>query len=114
MHSKSVRTAYKLMRVRRDGSPGSLFINRRRRLPTGVWLEAESHPTKGYALRPGWHCTPRPLAPHLTMRGRRWYRVLAEGCESFSRPVSQGGEWLLAKRMMILEPLEGGAECREP
>jgi len=43
---------YKLFRVRRDGSLGSLFINRRVSLPPATWLIAESHPTKGLASLP--------------------------------------------------------------
>jgi hypothetical protein len=46
------------MSVRRDGTLGSLFINRRQVIPVGVWLEAEDHKTKGFAHRPGWHTTP--------------------------------------------------------
>lgn len=44
---------YKLLRLRKDGTLGPLFINARMRIPVGKWLKAESHPTKGYALRPG-------------------------------------------------------------
>ena len=44
--------AYKLMRMRKDGTLGSLFINKSC-IPLGKWLEARS-PDKGYAHRPGW------------------------------------------------------------
>lgn len=59
------RAAYKLFRRRGDGSLGPLFINKRQRIPLGEWLQAEDHPTKGYAHRPGWHCGVAPSAPHL-------------------------------------------------
>lgn len=48
-------TAYKLFRVGKDGTIGPLFINRKLVVVPGQWMEAESHPTKGFALRPGWH-----------------------------------------------------------
>ena len=93
--------AYKLFRVRQDGSLGSLFINRRRRLPIGEWMESECIPTKGFAVREGWHCLPRPEAPHLTIKGRRWYAVEIDDWETLDRPASQGGHWFLAHRMRI-------------
>jgi len=39
--------AYKLMRLRKDGTLGSLFINKKKVYPIGEWLEAEFIPTKG-------------------------------------------------------------------
>jgi len=45
--------AYKLFRQRKDGTLGSLFINKRNIIPVNKWLNAESFPTKGYAVRPG-------------------------------------------------------------
>lgn len=33
---------YKLFRQRKDGTLGSLFINRKARLPEGVWLQANA------------------------------------------------------------------------
>ena len=92
---------WKLLRVRRDGTLGPLFINRRQVLPYGVWLEAEDHPTKGYRHRPGWHATLKPVAPHLSMKGRRWVRCSLQECEEIVRPESQGGTWLLAKRIKL-------------
>jgi hypothetical protein len=62
--------AYKLMKHRKDGTLGSLFIHRKAVIPVGVWLDAEDHPTKGYAHRVGWHCTFKPYAPHLGTKGR--------------------------------------------
>jgi hypothetical protein len=94
--------AYKLLTQRADGSLGPLFINKRQRVPIGEWLDAECHPTPGYALRPGWHCTMQPVAPHLSKRGRVWCMVEIDGVQKFTRPECQGGAWLLAKRMRVL------------
>ena len=48
--------AWKLFSLKKDGSIGPLFINKKQRLTPGVWYEAEEHKTKGFAFRPGWHC----------------------------------------------------------
>lgn len=98
------RTGYKLLRVRKDGTIGSLFINAAARLPLGKWMWARPYHKKGYAFRPGWHVLPRPGAPHLTTKGRRWYKVEVQHYTQLSRPASQGGMWILANRMRILEP----------
>jgi len=95
--------AYKLFRKLRDGSITSLFIDKSKRLPIGEWMDAECHPTKGYKVRPYWHCTSTPHAPHLTNKGRVWMIVKIEGVEEFSRPQSQGGKWYLANRLKILK-----------
>lgn len=94
--------AYKLFRVRKDGSLGSPFIGKARRIPAGVWLDAEDLETKGYAHRPGWHCLHRPVAPHLSIRDRAWFIVEVQGCEFVARPERQGGEWIIVKRMRVL------------
>ena len=101
--------AYKLMRVRKDDSIGSLFINRKDRIPMGVWLSAESHPTKGYANRKGWHATSKPTAPHLSMHGRAWFEVEINNFIPFKRPKSQGGLWWIAQEMKIVKPLKRSA-----
>lgn len=96
---------YKLFRVRKDGTLGPLFINRSQRIPIGVWLDAEDHPTKGFAHRPGWHLTETPHAPHLKQDGdRAWYAVEVEGERRVKRPASQGGEWILADRIKVIGP----------
>jgi hypothetical protein len=70
-----MKIAYKLFRVRKDGTLGPLFINRPQRVPVGKALVAEDHPTKGFAFRPGWHvCAthtkqPRPAFIALTRCG---------------------------------------------
>ena len=65
--------AYKLLRVRKDGTLGSLFIDRKKVIEIGVWLKSESHQTKGYKYRPYFHCTSKPTAPHLSEKGRKWF-----------------------------------------
>ena len=95
--------AYKLLRVRKDGTLGPLFINRRQRIPMNRWLKAECNPTKGFAVRPGWHCTNSPRADHLSMTGRAWYKVEIKGYKPFQRPANQGGVWYIAKHMRVLK-----------
>jgi len=94
--------AYKLLRQRKDGTLGPLFINRKQRIPIGEWLEAEDHPTKGYKHRPGWHVTAKPEAPHLTTKGRVWAEVQVKEVRELPRPASQGGMWYLADRMKVV------------
>lgn len=102
--------AYKLVRVMKDGTLSSLFINKKSRLTVGVWLIAKSHPTKGFAVRGGWHCTLKPEAPHLSLDPknqvrRAWCEVEIEDYEFYNRPESQGGTWVLAQKMKILRLL---------
>ncbi|PWT76424.1 MAG: hypothetical protein C5B59_06555 [Bacteroidetes bacterium] len=94
--------AYKLMRVRKDGTLGPLFINPRQRIPVMKWLRAESHRTPGFAYRPGWHACSEPVAPHLSKRGRVWCQVLLRGAAKHHRPESQGGLWYTAKWMKVM------------
>jgi hypothetical protein len=97
--------AFKLLRKRRDGTLGPLFINRQQWIHSGIWLTAESHPTKGFAVRPGWHCTLKPLAPHLSMKGRVWCLVVVDDCVEYTRPARQGGKWVLAQNMYLVTEL---------
>lgn len=97
--------AYKLVRLRRDGTLGPLFINKHQVVPIGRWLKAESHPTVGFKVRPGWHCTSQPVAPHLSKKGRVWCWVEITHYEEFQRPAAQGGLWYIAGRMRVLEVL---------
>jgi len=97
--------AYKLFRELKDGSISPLFINKKLRLKLNEWLNAESHPTKGFAFRPGWHCTEEPVAPHLSTNGRAWYKIEVEDFKKYNRPESQGGTWVLANKMKILNKL---------
>jgi hypothetical protein len=97
--------AYKLVRKMKDGTLASLFINKKDRLPLGVWLKAESFPTKGFAYRKGWHCTLKPVAPHLSEKDRVWIVVSVKDLEYYKRPESQGGTWILAQQMKIIGEL---------
>jgi hypothetical protein len=97
------KIAWKLFRLRKDGSLGPLFINRKQRVPIGEWLDAEEHPTKGFAFRPGWHCCSERNAPHLSKNGRVWVKVEIEDYQEIQRPERQGGVWFLANRMKVIE-----------
>lgn len=101
--------AYKLFKLRRNGTLGPLFINARQTVPVGEWLPAEDHPTAGFAHRPGWHCTHSPSAPHLAKEPKHgpkrvWCKVeIAGDVTEFNRPLLQGGTWFLATQMRVLE-----------
>jgi hypothetical protein len=97
--------AYKLFRKRKDGSLGPLFINRRQRVPIGIPLLADCYPTKGFAVRPGWHCSHAPIAPHLSERGRVWCEVEVLRIKKLERPLAQGGLWYLAGMMKVKREL---------
>ena len=102
------RIAYKLFRELKSGNITSLFINKTRVLPYYELMEAENHKTNGFAERPGWHCTEKPVAPHLKMKlksgeVRVWKKVLIMDYTEFKRPESQGGLWYLAKQMIIID-----------
>src|ERR1039458_4683931 len=95
-------TGFKLLRIRKDGTLGPLFINRNLVLEPGKTYQAEPHRTKGYAFRPGFHICSRKSAPHLSKKGRVWARVSFQDYTSHLRPISQGGLWYTAKVMKIL------------
>jgi hypothetical protein len=95
--------AYKLFRVRKDGSIGSLFINRKAKLEVGKWLKAENFPTSGFTHRPYWHCTKNPIAPHLSEKDRMWYRIEMTNFTKMIRPANQGGIWYLAGKIRIIK-----------
>ena len=100
---------YKLFRQRKDGTLGPLFINARLRVPVGEWLQAECVPTKGFAVREGWHSARKPYAPHLKSgpdSGRVWCLCEVRGvCVEFKRPAAQGGEWILSPWLKVIEIL---------
>ena len=103
--------AYKLLRMKKDGNLYPLFINKKESTPIGVWMEAECFPTKGFAVRQGWHCCLQPVAPHLktTLKSgeiRVWVECEVENVEYYNRPESQGGTWVLAQQMMITRILD--------
>ena len=101
------KEAYKLFRVLKSGEITSLFINNKIRLPYDEWMESKTYPTKGFALRPGWHCTAQPIAPHLKMKlssgeERVWKKVVMEDFKEVQRPENQGGLWYLANKIKII------------
>ena len=96
---------YKLFTLHKDGRIGPLFINRKLRLEIGKEYVAESHPTKGYAVRPGWHVCAIQSAPHLKKEGRVWARVQIEDVTEHVRPQAQGSLWYTANKLTILELL---------
>jgi len=97
--------AYKLFRVLKNGEIAPLFINKKARLPLNVWLDAESHPTKGYKFRPHWHCTSESTAPHLSEKDRAWFEIEMDDFIEYKRPDNQGGLWFLANRIKIIKQL---------
>lgn len=104
---------WKLFKLRKNGSLGPLFINAKAVIPVGEWMQAEAHATKGFAYRPGWHACFRPVAPHLSENPkagprRVWARCEAEGITTYDRPESQGGAWVLAERLRVLEVFPNG------
>jgi hypothetical protein len=94
---------YKLFSQKKDGSIGPLFINKRLRLKTNEWYEAEEHKTPGFAFRPGWHVCSTRSAPHLSEKGRVWRKVEIKDYSEIKRPENQGGMWYLAKKMKVLD-----------
>lgn len=102
--------AYKLLRKLSDGKLYSLFIHKSYSTPFNEWMQAECYPTKGYAVRKGWHCTFKPIAPHLSMKlangeQRVWVECEIDDFSTYNRPESQGGTWILAQRMKIIKEL---------
>jgi len=117
---------YKLFALKRT-KPGqlfSLFIHAQEPVPLNTWLQAESFPTKGYAVRPGWHVGAKPRAPHLSSKGRVWAEVEIQadlnwqpvvdelrrksldfvpvrGYYRFERPRHQGSVWYIAANMKV-------------
>ena len=94
---------WKLFRQRKDGTIGPLFINARLRIESGRWMKAECHPTKGFAVRPYWHATSEPVAPHLSTKGRVWRQVELQGVTELHRPERQGGTWYLAEHLRVID-----------
>lgn len=98
--------AYKLVRQAKDGNVYPLFINRKERFRIGEWMAAECFPTKGFAVRKGFHCCFSMNAPHLKKElangeKRVWVECEVEDYTTYDRPESQGGEWILANRMKV-------------
>lgn len=97
---------YKLFRQRRDGTLGPLFINKRQVIRIGEKLPAEDVPTKGYAHRPGWHLALSPVAPHLSTKGRVWAKVEYGEAYTHKRPRNQGGVWIIANWIRVIEVIQ--------
>lgn len=109
-------TGYKLLRKRRDGSYGTLFINRKLKLYPGIWYPAEDHPTSGFAHRPGWHVLPKPESNRLALKDNRvWCLVLFDHKETINKPLSQGGPCYIGNSLMIVEEVgsEGPGNMKE-
>ena len=103
---------YKLLRIK-DGKLYPLFINRKVETQIGVWMDAECYPTKGFAIRRGWHCCYQPLAPHLKTElasgeKRVWVECEGEDCEEYARSEKYGGNWVLANKLKLVRVLEKG------
>lgn len=47
--------AYKLLRKLSDGNLYPLFIHKTYSTPINEWMQSECYPTKGFAVRKGWH-----------------------------------------------------------
>jgi hypothetical protein len=95
--------AYKLLKRRKNGTLGPLYINRVQIIRLNEWLTAEAHRTKGYKYRPGWHCCHTPHAPHIKTKPERiWAMVEIKKFEEFNRPIGQGGLWYIAQQMKII------------
>lgn len=90
-----------------DGTLSPLFISKSMTVPIGKWMWAKENPTPGFAVRKGWHACVAPEAPHLAKEpkheNRVWCKVELFDYRYFQRPTSQGGRWLLANRMKVLE-----------
>jgi hypothetical protein len=95
--------AYKLFRLRKDGTLGPLFIGATIRVPVGRWVKAKAIRTAGFAYRPGWHACSTPTAPHLSKRGRVWCRVSIADVREHRRPEAQGGLWYVAGWLKVEE-----------
>ena len=102
---RQMAIAYKLFKKRKDGSLGSLFVDASRKLPLAEWMPAVNHKPKTLKERKGWHALKRPVAPHLSKRGRVWCLVEVEDFTEIERPESQGGCWLLANQLKIIREL---------
>ena len=76
-------------------------------------MTANSYPTPGFAVRNGFHCCFKPLAPHLkeelaSGEKRVWIELEVDDYTTYDRPESQGGAWILANKIVPLRivPME--------
>jgi len=105
-----VINAYKLLRLRKDGTLGPLFIGRKIRVPVGRWVRARKLFTPGFAYRPGWHACAAPHAPHLSTKGRVWCEVSLQGVKEHHRSAAQGGLWFTAQLLRVERVIVEGEE----
>lgn len=103
--------AWKIFRLRRDGSLGPLFVERDRIIPIGEWLDATLDIIpKGLSTRPGWHCA-STVPPHIKLgrlasgEVRVLARVEIRDFELHYRPEAQGGLWFTSRWLKVLEVL---------
>ena len=90
--------AYKLMKQRKNGTLGSLFINAKKVYSLNKWMNAEFIPTNGFAERFGWHCCFTPNAPHLkenlsSGEVRVWVEVEVKGKDSVTKNLNKNGKY---------------------
>lgn len=77
---------FKLFEMDTDNNLYPLFIDKKTTYPIGEWIQAENHPTKGFATRPGLHVGQICSAPWLmsadgtykSQRSKKWKRVWCE------------------------------------
>jgi hypothetical protein len=99
--------AWKLFRLRKDGTLGPLFVDRELVIrPETVYTARQDIRPKTLAYRPGFHCIKHRWAPHIKMRlhnGERrvWCRVVIADYYRDKRPLTQGGMWYVAQNLMI-------------
>ena len=101
---------YKLVRKLKDNKLYPLFIDKKRSYVFHEKRYAECIPTKGFALRTGFHCCIKPYAPHLKMKlsngeNRVWMECEVEDYTFYDRPESQGGKWVLANILTAIREL---------
>ncbi|MHC4640111.1 MAG: LPD38 domain-containing protein [Planctomycetota bacterium] len=99
---KKTIVAYKLFRTLKT-KPGKLFplfIGNQEEVKMNEWLEAEFIPTKGFSRRPGWHAGVKPIADHLSKKGRVWAEVEISAdvdwqpeADKYGR-YSKAGKWI--------------------
>ena len=94
--------AFKLFRIRKEGSIGSLFVEPTARHPIGTWIPAKAHSHKKLKFRKGWHALIHPNAPHLSKKNRAWYIVMVDNYEVIDRPKNHGGKWVIAQKLNII------------
>jgi hypothetical protein len=108
MFINETKLGYKLFKVRKSGTIGSLFIDTRRIIPLNEWLRAEPKRKNGFSFRPGWHVCLTPHAPHLKTDGRMWFDIEFDDYDVIERPDNQGGKWAIAKWIKVLQQTTEG------